>query len=52
MPSGKLEEVNDLFVPENKRSLAVADAAILPTIHITKVTLLPTININKIKHAY
>uniref|UniRef100_A0A8C5AM64 3'-phosphoadenosine 5'-phosphosulfate synthase 2a n=1 Tax=Gadus morhua TaxID=8049 RepID=A0A8C5AM64_GADMO len=39
VPSGKLEEVNDLFVPENKRSLAVADAAILPTIHITKLDL-------------
>ncbi|CAL8368261.1 unnamed protein product [Gadus morhua 'NCC'] len=39
VPSGKLEEVNDLFVPENKRSLAVADAAILPTISITKLDL-------------
>ncbi|XP_059928563.1 bifunctional 3'-phosphoadenosine 5'-phosphosulfate synthase 2-like [Gadus macrocephalus] len=39
VPSGKLEEVNDLFVPENKLSLAVADAAILPTISITKLDL-------------
>ncbi|CAL8391113.1 unnamed protein product [Arctogadus glacialis] len=39
VPSGKLKEVNDLFVPENKLSLAVADAAILPTISITKLDL-------------
>lgn len=30
---------NELFVPENKLNLAVADANTLPTISITKVTL-------------
>lgn len=34
-----MEEVNELFVPENKLNLAVADANTLPTISITKVTL-------------
>lgn len=33
-----MEEVNELFVPENKLHLAVADANTLPTIRITKVT--------------
>lgn len=33
-----MEEVNELFVPENKLNLAVADANTLPTISITKVT--------------
>lgn len=34
-----MEEVNELFVPENKLNLAMADANTLPTISITKVTL-------------
>lgn len=33
-----MEEVIELFVPENKQHLAVADANTLPTISITKVT--------------
>jgi len=32
-----MEEVNELFVPENKLNLALADANTLPTISITKV---------------
>lgn len=33
-----MEEVNELFVMENKLNLTVADANTLPTISITKVT--------------
>lgn len=33
-----MEEVNELYVPENKLNLTVADANTLPTISITKVT--------------
>lgn len=36
-----MEEVNELFVMENKLNLAVADANTLPTISITKVTAAP-----------
>ncbi|XP_061913935.1 bifunctional 3'-phosphoadenosine 5'-phosphosulfate synthase 2-like isoform X2 [Entelurus aequoreus] len=39
VPSEIMEEVNELFVPENKLSLAVADASTLPTISITKLDL-------------
>lgn len=39
VPSGMLEDTNQLFVPENKLSLAIADAAILPIIPITKLDL-------------
>lgn len=35
-----MEEVNELFVPENKLNLALADAATLPTLSITEVTSL------------
>lgn len=38
VPSGITEEVNELFVAENKLNLAVAEADKLPTISITKVT--------------
>ncbi|MED6252518.1 Bifunctional 3'-phosphoadenosine 5'-phosphosulfate synthase 2 [Ataeniobius toweri] len=34
-----MEEVNELFVPENKLNLALADASTLPTISITKLDL-------------
>ncbi|MEQ2304933.1 Bifunctional 3'-phosphoadenosine 5'-phosphosulfate synthase 1 [Ameca splendens] len=34
-----MEEVNELFVPENKLNLALADASALPTISITKLDL-------------
>lgn len=37
VPSGLTEEVNELFVPENKMDLALSDANILPTVKITKV---------------
>lgn len=38
LPSGIMEEINELFVEENKLSLAVAEANTLPTISITKVS--------------
>ena len=38
VPSGITEEVNELFVPENKLKLVQVDAITLPTISITKVT--------------
>lgn len=38
VPKEIMEEVNELFVLENKLDLAVADASTLPTISITKVT--------------
>lgn len=37
VPSALTEEVNVLFVPENKLDLALSDANILPTVNITKV---------------
>uniref|UniRef100_A0A8C2ZF21 3'-phosphoadenosine 5'-phosphosulfate synthase 2a n=1 Tax=Cyclopterus lumpus TaxID=8103 RepID=A0A8C2ZF21_CYCLU len=39
VPSEIMEEVNELFVTENKLNLAVADANTLPTISITKLDL-------------
>ncbi|XP_036428918.1 bifunctional 3'-phosphoadenosine 5'-phosphosulfate synthase 2b isoform X1 [Colossoma macropomum] len=39
VPSGVTEEVNELFVPENKLDLALSDANILPTVNITKLDL-------------
>uniref|UniRef100_A0AAR2K458 Uncharacterized protein n=1 Tax=Pygocentrus nattereri TaxID=42514 RepID=A0AAR2K458_PYGNA len=39
VPSGVTEEVNELFVPENKLDLALSDANILPTVTITKLDL-------------
>uniref|UniRef100_A0A3Q1GCF6 3'-phosphoadenosine 5'-phosphosulfate synthase 2a n=1 Tax=Acanthochromis polyacanthus TaxID=80966 RepID=A0A3Q1GCF6_9TELE len=39
VPSEIMEEVNELFVPENKLNLAMADAKTLPTISITKLDL-------------
>uniref|UniRef100_A0A8C4HET9 3'-phosphoadenosine 5'-phosphosulfate synthase 2a n=1 Tax=Dicentrarchus labrax TaxID=13489 RepID=A0A8C4HET9_DICLA len=36
---GIMEELNELFVPENKLNLAVANAHTLPTISITKLDL-------------
>uniref|UniRef100_A0A7N9AQR3 3'-phosphoadenosine 5'-phosphosulfate synthase 2a n=1 Tax=Mastacembelus armatus TaxID=205130 RepID=A0A7N9AQR3_9TELE len=39
VPSEIMEEVNELFVPENKLKLAMADANTLPTISITKLDL-------------
>lgn len=33
-----MEEINELFVAENKLNAAVAEASTLPTISITKVT--------------
>lgn len=38
VPGEIMEEVNELFVKDNKLNLAVADANTLPTISITKVT--------------
>lgn len=38
MPSGVTEDVNELFVDENKLDLALSDANILPTVNITKVS--------------
>lgn len=32
-----MEEINELFVPENKMNLALSDANILPTVNISKV---------------
>uniref|UniRef100_A0A8C7NPZ1 3'-phosphoadenosine 5'-phosphosulfate synthase 2a n=1 Tax=Oncorhynchus mykiss TaxID=8022 RepID=A0A8C7NPZ1_ONCMY len=39
VPSGITEEVNELFVPENKLKLVQVDAITLPTISITKLDL-------------
>ncbi|KAG7271109.1 hypothetical protein CRUP_005662 [Coryphaenoides rupestris] len=39
VPSGLLEELNELFVPENQLSQAIAEAAALPSISITKLDL-------------
>ncbi|XP_030629442.1 bifunctional 3'-phosphoadenosine 5'-phosphosulfate synthase 2b isoform X2 [Chanos chanos] len=39
VPTGVTEEVNELFVPENKLDLALSDANALPTISITKLDL-------------
>ncbi|XP_048843444.1 bifunctional 3'-phosphoadenosine 5'-phosphosulfate synthase 2b [Brienomyrus brachyistius] len=39
VPTGIMEEVNELFVPENKLNLALADAATLPTLSITELDL-------------
>lgn len=44
LPTGIMEEINELFVDENKLNAAVAEANTLPTISITKVT--DTINIH------
>lgn len=38
-----MEEINELFVAENKLSTAVAEAYTLPTISITKVILSDTV---------
>lgn len=38
LPTGIMEEINELFVAENKLSAAVAEASTLPTVSITKVT--------------
>lgn len=37
VPTGIMEEINELFVAENKLNAAVAEANTLPTISITKV---------------
>ncbi|KAM9412243.1 bifunctional 3'-phosphoadenosine 5'-phosphosulfate synthase 2-like [Salvelinus alpinus] len=37
--SSVTEEVNELFVPENKLDLALSDAKTLPTVSITKLDL-------------
>ncbi|XP_064175905.1 bifunctional 3'-phosphoadenosine 5'-phosphosulfate synthase 2b [Anguilla rostrata] len=39
VPTGLMEEVNELFVSENKLNLAIADARTLPTLSITKLDL-------------
>ncbi|XP_017338528.1 bifunctional 3'-phosphoadenosine 5'-phosphosulfate synthase 2b isoform X1 [Ictalurus punctatus] len=39
VPIGLTEEVNELFVPENKMDLLRSDANILPTVNITKLDL-------------
>uniref|UniRef100_W5MGK4 3'-phosphoadenosine 5'-phosphosulfate synthase 2b n=1 Tax=Lepisosteus oculatus TaxID=7918 RepID=W5MGK4_LEPOC len=39
VPSAILEDVNELFVPENKINLVRADANTLPTLEITKLDL-------------
>lgn len=39
VPSGVVEEINELFVPENRLKLAQAEASTLPAINITKVTI-------------
>nr|XP_023686668.1 bifunctional 3'-phosphoadenosine 5'-phosphosulfate synthase 2 [Paramormyrops kingsleyae] len=39
VPTGIMEEVNELFVPENKLKMALADAATLPTLSITELDL-------------
>ncbi|XP_028845710.1 bifunctional 3'-phosphoadenosine 5'-phosphosulfate synthase 2a [Denticeps clupeoides] len=39
VPSGAVEEINELFVPENMLKLALADASALPTISISELDL-------------
>uniref|UniRef100_A0A671T8F7 Bifunctional 3'-phosphoadenosine 5'-phosphosulfate synthase 2-like n=1 Tax=Sinocyclocheilus anshuiensis TaxID=1608454 RepID=A0A671T8F7_9TELE len=39
VPTGVTEEVNELFVPENKLDLVLSDANILPTLTITELDL-------------
>uniref|UniRef100_A0A8B9HGK8 3'-phosphoadenosine 5'-phosphosulfate synthase 2b n=1 Tax=Astyanax mexicanus TaxID=7994 RepID=A0A8B9HGK8_ASTMX len=39
VPSGVTEDVNELFVPENKLDLVLSDAKILPAVAITKLDL-------------
>ncbi|XP_067285363.1 bifunctional 3'-phosphoadenosine 5'-phosphosulfate synthase 2b isoform X2 [Pseudorasbora parva] len=39
VPTGVTEEVNELFVPENKLDLVLSDANILPTVTITELDL-------------
>uniref|UniRef100_A0A672KRH5 Bifunctional 3'-phosphoadenosine 5'-phosphosulfate synthase 2-like n=1 Tax=Sinocyclocheilus grahami TaxID=75366 RepID=A0A672KRH5_SINGR len=39
VPSGVLEEINELFMPENRLKLAQTDASTLPSISITKLDL-------------
>ncbi|KTG04763.1 hypothetical protein cypCar_00023723 [Cyprinus carpio] len=39
IPSGVVEEIHELFVPENNLKLAQTDASILPSISITKLDL-------------
>ncbi|XP_068597309.1 bifunctional 3'-phosphoadenosine 5'-phosphosulfate synthase 2-like [Brachionichthys hirsutus] len=39
VPSGVMEELHELFVPENKLNLAMAEANTIPTISITKLDL-------------
>ncbi|KAJ8366142.1 hypothetical protein SKAU_G00149730 [Synaphobranchus kaupii] len=39
VPTGVMEEVNELFVSENKLNRAIADANTLPTLSITKLDL-------------
>lgn len=39
VPTGVTEEVNELFVPENKLDLVLSDANILPTVIITELDL-------------
>ncbi|XP_067224973.1 bifunctional 3'-phosphoadenosine 5'-phosphosulfate synthase 2b [Chanodichthys erythropterus] len=39
VPTGVTEEVNELFVPENKLDLVLSDADILPTVTITELDL-------------
>jgi len=38
VPSGVVEEINELFVPENRLKQTRAEADTLPSISITKVT--------------
>lgn len=40
-----MEEINELFVAENKLSASVAEAHTLPTISITKVILSDTVHV-------
>ncbi|XP_051769961.1 bifunctional 3'-phosphoadenosine 5'-phosphosulfate synthase 2b [Ctenopharyngodon idella] len=39
VPTGVTEEVNELFVPENKLDMVLSDAKILPTVTITELDL-------------
>ncbi|XP_051530584.1 bifunctional 3'-phosphoadenosine 5'-phosphosulfate synthase 2b isoform X2 [Myxocyprinus asiaticus] len=39
VPTGVTEEVNELFVPENKLELVLSDAETLPTVTITEIDL-------------
>ncbi|XP_073722903.1 bifunctional 3'-phosphoadenosine 5'-phosphosulfate synthase 2b [Misgurnus anguillicaudatus] len=39
VPTGVTEEVNELFVPENKLDLVLTDANILPTVNITELDM-------------